>query len=126
MSKCGILAMGAALAVLLLLWGCSPYAGIGLQQQIRIADRRLEWGLVYFNSWLQQGEPRYLNLARGNTATAVVDYFEIQLALGHAWPQFYDLDKRRRRGCRFLQEIDRAALRNRVELADTDREGCLP
>ena len=61
----------------------------------------------------------------GLLMTAVVNFFELQLELGHAYPVFYNIDKRRRQGCRFLREIDREARRHGVSLDDGERVGCL-
>ena len=96
-----------------------------IRRRIEAGNRMMEWGLVYFRSWLREKDGKYLNLARHQTAGAVVRFFDLQFELGHSYPAFYIIDRRRREGCRFLREIDIAAARNGVELDDTDREGCL-
>ena len=121
----------AALSLLgaALLGGALPGCTVGQQPSVRermeIGDRYMDWGMVYYNSWLRDHNRQYLDLARLHTQNAVISYFELQLALGHSYPDFYILDKRRLRGCRFLREIDSAAARNRVDLSGSDREGCL-
>lgn len=114
------------LAVLLPLlgWGCT-LSRLTVHQRMQQGDRQMEWGLVYYRSWLDEESPHYLRLAREYTAEAVQDYFRLQLELGHAYPDFYILDKRRRRGCRFLREIDRTALRHEISLDGAGHEGCL-
>ena len=96
-----------------------------IRRRIEAGNRMMEWGLVYFRSWLREKDGKYLNLARHQTAGAVGRFFDLQFELGHSYPAFYIIDRRRREGCRFLREIDIAAARNGVELDDTDREGCL-
>jgi len=118
--------VAATVALLLFaagLHGCSRQQ-LTVRERMEIGDRYMDWGMVYYNSWLRDRNRHYLDLARQNTENAVVAYFELQLALGHAYPDFYILDKRRLRGCRFLREIDGAASRYRVELGNA-REGCL-
>ena len=118
--------LAIAAVVLAAGWGCSaPFQDLTVREEMRRAERFMEWGLVYFNSWLRDRDPRYLNLAREHTERAVGTYFYMQIDLGHSYPDFYVMDKRRRRGCRFLREIDTAALRNRVTLSSSEREGCL-
>ena len=104
--------------------GCAPTLE-PIRRRIEAGNRMMEWGLVYFRSWLREKDGKYLNLARHQTAGAVVRFFDLQFELGHSYPAFYIIDRRRREGCRFLREIDIAAARNGVELDDTDREGCL-
>ena len=116
------LIVGAAAGAVI--WGCAMMGQLSVNQQIELGERKLEWGLVYYRSWLQDREGDYLNLARRHTASAVVNFFELQLELGHAYPVFYDIDKRRRQGCRFLREIDREARRNGVSIDDGERVGC--
>jgi hypothetical protein len=112
-----------ALVLGVVLYGCSQQH-LSVRERMEIGDRYMDWGMVYYNSWLRDRNRNYLDLARQNTENAIVQYFNLQLALGHAYPDFYILDKRRMRGCRFLREIDGAAARNRVELGNA-REGCL-
>ena len=118
------IAIVIGLLLLASLSGCAPTLD-PIRRRIEIGNRMMEWGLVYFRSWLREKDGKYLNLARHHTAEAVVRFFDLQFELGHSYPAFYIIDKRRREGCRFLREIDIAAARNAVELDDTDREGCL-
>ncbi len=117
--------IGATVVIAFMLWGCSFQAESSVARRLEIGDRELEWGMVFYRSWLRERNGKYLRLARRHTADAVVQFFEIQFDLGHAYPDFYIIDRRRRQGCRFLREIDVAAERNRVRMEDTDREGCL-
>ena len=120
------LALVAALAApALLIPGCSYQPDVTVRERMEQGDRYMDWGLVYYNSWLRDRNQHYLDLARNHTQSAVREYFQLQLALGHAYPDFYILDKRRLRGCRFLREIDGAAARNRADLSSSGREGCL-
>lgn len=119
-----ITAATLALAILAVgLYGCSqPH--LTVRERMEVGDRYMDWGMVYYNSWLRDRNHQYLDLARQNTENAIISYFELQLALGHAYPDFYILDKRRLRGCRFLREIDGAASRYRIDVSGA-REGCL-
>ncbi len=110
-----------------LLWGC---AGTRQEQrpvrgQIAVGDRQKDWALVYYQSWRRAGKPTYLRLARRRMADAIVTYFQIQVKIGHSFPDFYIVDRKRRESCRFLDEMDRDAGKFRVLLDDTAREGCL-
>jgi hypothetical protein len=117
--------LAALAAPALFIPGCTFQPDITVRERMEQGDRYMDWGLVYYNSWLRDHNQHYLDLAREHTQSAVREYFELQLALGHSYPNFYLLDKRRLRGCRFLREIDGAAARNRVELSESDRDGCL-
>ena len=123
-------ALGLVTAVIL--WGCasgtdwgSPSsAGAPVRQDMILGDRKKDWALVYYQSWRREREPHYLLLAREQMADAVRTYFELQVRIGHSYPDFYVLDRKRRESCRFLHEIDRDAGKYRVPLDDTAREGC--
>jgi len=117
--------VAALAAPALLIPGCSYQPDVTVRERMEQGDRYMDWGLVYYNSWLRDRNQHYLDLARNHTQSAVREYFQLQLALGHAYPDFYILDKRRLRGCRFLREIDGAAARNRADLSSSGREGCL-
>ncbi len=117
------------------LWGCtSPQPPAGavesevarrpVRQAMMDGDRQREWALVFFQSWRIEHNGTYLNLSRHHMATAVKTYFALQVRIGHSFPDFYDLDRRRRQGCRFLEEIDSIARKFRVFLADRRRVGC--
>ena len=107
------------------IYGCTRQPQLSVRERMEVGDRYMDWGMVYYNSWLRDHNRYYLDLARQQAQNAVLSYFQLQLALGHAYPDFYLLDKRRLRGCLFLREIDGAASRSRVELDDSGREGCL-
>jgi hypothetical protein len=118
-----VLCLGAAL----MLWGCSSQVGLNLpvRTEMQIGDRERDWALVFFQSWRQHRQPTYLNLSRQHMAGAVKTYFDLQVKIGHSYPDFYTLDKRRRSGCRFIDEIDRLAARFRVPISEPGMEGCL-
>lgn len=126
MMRVWIAAIAAALALLAAgFHGCTRQPQLSVRERMEAGDRYMDWGMVYYNSWLRDRNRYYLDLARQQAQNAVLSYFQLQLALGHAYPDFYILDKRRLRGCLFLREIDGAASRNRVELDDSARAGCL-
>jgi hypothetical protein len=127
------LPFGLGLVTALLLWGCTSgpggdgpsSAGAPVRRDMQLGDRKQDWALVYYQSWRRQREPHYLLLARAQMADAVKTYFDLQVRIGHSYPDFYILDRKRRESCRFLNEIDRDAGKFRVPLEDTAREGCL-
>ncbi len=116
-----------AVVAALLLWGCSapepPRAPV--RAEMKSAARLHDWALIFFQSWRENRKDEYLDLSRRHMASAVKSYFELQLRIGHSYPDFYTIDRRRRTGCRFLDEIDRLAARFRVALASTSTEGCV-
>jgi hypothetical protein len=116
-------------ATALLLWGCagSDLSGGGgpVRRDIAIGDRQRDWALVYYQSWRRDRNHNYLQLARHEMAGAIKTYFALQVRIGHSYPDFYILDRKRREGCRYLSEIDRDAGKFRVMLDDTGSEGCL-
>ena len=127
-----LLCLGVVAAAL---WGCtSPQSPAGavepevatrpVRLAMRDGDRQREWALVFFQSWRIEHNGTYLKLSRHHMAKAVKTYFALQVRIGHSFPDFYDLDRRRRQGCRFLAEIDTIARKFRVPLADRGREGC--
>ena len=112
----------------LLLWGCAGSelgSGGPVRRDIAIGDRQKDWALVYYQSWRRDRNHDYLRLARREMAGAVKTYFDLQVRIGHSYPDFYVLDRKRREGCRYLSEIDRDAGKFRVPLDDSAREGCL-
>lgn len=123
-----ILSMVLCLGVALMVLGCSSQGGLNLpvRTEMQIGDRERDWALVFFQSWRQHRQPTYLNLSRQHMVGAVKTYFDLQVKIGHSYPDFYTLDRRRRSGCRFIDEIDRLAARFRVPIADPGMEGCLP
>ena len=114
-------------AATLFLWGCGSQEGLNLplRVEMQIGDRKREWAMVYFQSWRQHRQAGYLNLSRRQMAEAVKTYFDLQVKIGHSFPDFYTLDRRRRSGCRFIIEIDRLAARFRVPISEPEMEGCL-
>jgi hypothetical protein len=120
-------AVGAVTLVLIAIGtpGCGGQPPLTVRERTQVGDRYLDWGMVYYNSWLRDGNGRYLELAQESTRNAVSSYFKLQLALGHAYPDFYIIDARRLRGCRFLREIATAAVRHRLDLDGDPGEGCL-
>lgn len=114
----------AALLTLLLLAACAQAPEPAVRALIEVGDRDRDWGVVYYQSWRQDRKPAYLELARRHTAQAVVFYLRLQKRLGHSYPDFYDIDKKRVQGCDFLRLMDREALRYRVALPESRREGC--
>ena len=96
-----------------------------VRQEMSFGDRQREWAMVFFQSWRRDHNVAYLSLSRSHMATAVKTYFRLQVRIGHSYPDFYLLDRRRRQGCRFLEEIDNLAKKFQVPLDDEGREGCL-
>ena len=120
-------ALGLLTAVLL--WGCSgstqgPGTGGPVRRDMALGDRRKDWAFVYYQSWRRDRNAEYLRLARAEMAAAVEAYFALQVRIGHSYPDFYDLDRRRRESCRFLREMDRDAGKFRIALNDLSRDGC--
>lgn len=122
-----IIATILGFAATMFLWGCSSQDGIylPLRVEMQIGDRKRDWAMVYFQSWRQHRQGGYLNLSRQHMADAVKTYFDLQVKIGHSFPDFYTLDRRRRSGCRFIDEIDRLAARFRVPILEPGMEGCL-
>ncbi len=112
----------------IVLWGCAESGvrkGPPVRGDIALGDRQVDWALVYYQSWHRQRNEHYLRLARRQMADAIRTYFSIQVRIGHSYPDFYDVDFKRRESCRYLSEIDRDASKYRIELDDTERFGCL-
>jgi len=107
-----------------LLWGCTQGTSGPVRREMALGDRKKDWALVYYQSWRRDGKPEYLRLARREMADAVKYYFMLQVRIGHSYPDFYDLDRRRRETCRYLREIDRDAGKFRIGLDSLEREGC--
>jgi hypothetical protein len=113
------------LVTAIVLWGCTGGSGTPLRREIAAGDRQKDWALVYFQSWRQAQDAAYLQMARRQMADAVLTYYGLQVKIGHSYPDFYIIDRKRRETCDFLAEMDRDALKFRVALEDTAREGCL-
>ncbi|HEX7927800.1 MAG TPA: hypothetical protein VF678_09420 [bacterium] len=112
------------LAGALLTAACTRQPEPAVRALISVGDRDRDWGVVYYQSWRQERKASYLELARQHTSHAVVFYLDLQKRLGHSYPDFYDIDKKRVQGCDFLRQMDREALRYQVMLPDTNRDGC--
>ncbi|MDH4247003.1 MAG: hypothetical protein OEW39_04225 [Deltaproteobacteria bacterium] len=115
----------ALLLALLLLWGCSGGLQLPLRQEIAWGDRQREWALVYYQSWRREKEPTYLRMARQHMSSAILTYYQLQVRMGHSYPDFYQVDTLRRSSCDFLNELDRLGLRHQVAFDDGSRTGCL-
>ena len=113
-----LLLLGALLAA------CTRQPEPAVRALIEVGDRDRDWGVVYYQSWRQEHNGQYLELARAHTSHAIVFYLDLQRRLGHSYPDFYDIDKKRVQGCDFLRQMDREALRYQVMLPDTNRNGC--
>ena len=112
--------------ILLLPWGCigsSPR--VPIRREIALGDRKVDWALVYYQSWRRDKDGIYLQLARKHKVDAINSYFQLQVKMGHSYPDFYIVDRKRRRGCRFLHQMEREAGRFQVMLAEADQSGCL-
>ena len=92
-----ILCVGAVM----ILWGCSSQDRLNLpiRTEMQMGDRERDWAMVFFQSWRQHRQSTYLNLSRRHMAGAVKTYFDLQVKIGHSFPDFYTLDRRRRSGC---------------------------
>ncbi|MDH4224890.1 MAG: hypothetical protein OEW12_04525 [Deltaproteobacteria bacterium] len=101
--------------------GCSSQSAaekIPIREQIKGPDRAMDWGLIYYQSWLRDRNATYLELSQKHMAQAVAAYYEIQLHMGYGYPDFYIVDKRRRRGCQYLFEIADIAAKRSHPLPD--------
>ena len=125
------LAIGLCTATVLILWGCAFLGGsedspnLPVRAEMTAGDRERDWALVYFQSWRQNREGTYLDLSRRHMSQAISTYFDLQVKIGHSFPDFYAIDRRRRSGCRFLDEIDRLAARFRVVISNPTMRGCI-
>ncbi len=115
------------LAAAMLLWGCTGPSSpvVPIRREIAAGDRQMDWALVYYQSWRRAGDEQYLRLARRQMARAVRTYFDLQVKMGHSFPDFYIVDRKRRRGCRFIDQMEREASRFRVPLQVPELGGCL-
>jgi len=117
-----IVLIAAVLAIVTTQCASAPEAPV--RRELQGGDRSRDWGVVYYKSWRQDHNREYLRLARRHTASAIQRYLELQVRLGHSYPDFYDIDQRRVEGCYFLRQLDREALRFGVTFDDDGREGC--
>lgn len=115
------------LVLTVLIWGCSGPSSpvVPIRREIAAGDRQMDWALVYYQSWRRAGDELYLRLAGQQMAQAVRTYFDLQVKMGHSFPDFYIVDRKRRRGCRFIVQMEREASRSRVPLQVPDLGGCL-
>ena len=120
-----ILPLLAALALPLLIWGCSTLPDLSTREEMALINRQREWAMVYYQSFQRDQNARYLSLSRETLHTAIQRYFDLQVRLGHDYPDFYTVDRQRVRSCSFLRELDRQAARLRIDGWDADRDGCL-
>lgn len=116
-----ILIFGICALVLATCGGPRPFV---LNEALEAGDREREWALVYFLSWRKERDGRYLRLSRSYMKSAIDSYLRIQTIIGHSWPDFYDIDKRRLQSCNFLRRIDNDASRHGVALTNRSRDGC--
>ena len=112
--------------ILILLWGCTGSSPrVPVRREISQSDRKVDWALVYYQSWRRDRDGIYLRLARKHMVDAINSYFQLQVKMGHSYPDFYIVDRKRRRGCRFLTQMEKEASRFRVMLEEADQSGCL-
>ncbi|MEE8433565.1 MAG: hypothetical protein V3S64_02140 [bacterium] len=112
--------------ILTLLWGCTGSSPrVPVRREIAQGDRKVDWALVYYQSWRRDKDGIYLQLARKHMVDAINSYFQLQVKMGHSYPDFYIVDRKRRRGCRFLHQMEKEAGRFQVMLEEADQSGCL-
>ena len=95
-----------------------------VREEMVRGDREREWALVYFESWRQNRDGDYLVLSLDHMSTAVQIWFELQTQIGHSYPDFYVLDRKRREGCLLLTELDRLASKFQVQTGAQTKRGC--
>ena len=120
--------MGAALAALVpvlaaLVLACTA-PQMNFYDEISLADRSREWGLIYFQSWRKERNREYLVLARQRTQEAVSAYLDVQRRMGYSYPGFYKVDRRRVESCIFLKQMQVEAVSFAVKLDEIRRVGC--
>ena len=120
--------MGAALAAMMpvlaaLVLACTA-PQMNFYDEISLADRSREWGLIYFQSWRKERNREYLVLARQRTQEAVSAYLDVQRRMGYSYPDFYKVDRRRVESCIFLKQMQVEAVSFAVKLDETGRVGC--
>jgi len=97
-----------------------------VREELAVYDQQMNWGLIYYQSWIKEKNPRYLVLSREHIFTAVNHYHYLQREMGTGFPDYYIVNRRRRIGCTYLKELDAAALRYQVDLPNTSDSGCWP
>lgn len=112
------------LGVVLATGSCRQTPMVYLRQEIGVGDRQKDWALVYYQSWRRDHKPEFLKMAREQMALAIQTYYEVQLKMGHSFPDFYQLDIKRRESCDFLAEMERMGFRFQVRFDSDSRKGC--
>ena len=115
----------AGMSLALLVWGCSGGRAPTAREEMARISRQREWAMVYYQSFQRGQNARYLALSRATLHGAIQQYFDLQVRLGHDYPDFYTVDRQRVQSCRFLHELDREAARLNLPDWDASREGCL-
>ena len=116
----------AVLMLLLVALGVPLALSQTVREEMERGDREREWALVYFESWRTNRDGDYLVLSRDHMSTAVQIWFELQTQIGHSYPDFYVLDRRRREGCLLLGELDRLGAKFGVAFSNGTMRGCFP
>jgi hypothetical protein len=119
----GVWGLALLPVVTVLLLGCATPKP-KLRNEISMADRQREWGLVYYQSWQKERNQDYLVMARQRTPEAVTEYLDVQRRMGYAYPDFYVVDRRRMQSCVFLKQMQAEAASYGIKLEDTRRLGC--
>lgn len=120
-----VLLLVLLLGVAVVLAACSGGPNRPVHHEVARGDRQRDWAMAYYRSWSRAREPHYLHLAHEEMAGAVRTYFQVQHKIGHSYPTFYTIDRKRRAGCAMLRQFDRAAARNDVSLQQGAVLGCL-
>lgn len=118
------LVAGLVLLLAVGLAACSGGPNRPVHHEVARGDRQRDWAMAYYRSWSRAGEPHYLRMAHEEMAGAVRTYFLIQHKIGHSYPTFYTIDRKRRAGCAMLRQFDRAAARSGISLSG-GATGCL-
>ena len=95
-----------------------------IRREIAAGDRQKDWALVFYQSWRREKDGNYLVLARAQLQMSIQTYFNLQVKMGHSYPDFYIVDRKRREGCRFLDQMEREAGRFRILIDVSTLGGC--
>ena len=83
------------------------------------------WSLIYFDSWKNGLQQRYLMLAERHTIAAIKLFRQLESDTSPRISEFYVVRERRTRSCRLLAELQFAAVNHGHQLSSNTPEGCI-
>jgi len=117
------------LIIIIILSACSDKISNFPQKSFRnrLSEGDIHMGISinYFDSWKNDFQPRYLELAEKHTITAIRVFSHLEFDTSPRITEYYVVRERRTRSCRLLAELQFVATNHGHKLSNSTPYGCV-